>query len=240
MVTTGWNRNGYQTDSDMLDLSVRGNSKCYNWADFPKNVEAAVGGLIGDTILICGGGTQDDSYDECYNLNQQTATFVTNMTAKRKCAASIVVNQKTLWVTGGWSSDLDVPLASTEYITIKGSTPGPELPVAISAHALVAISNDLSMLIGGEIHEETIASTYYYDHKEHIWISGPNMNSARRWHTAGIVTDEGTKEKLIVASGGDIYGIKLDTTEIFYDNKWNLGNVLSHLNKTQNIKALIH
>ena len=51
------------------------------------------------------------------------------------------------------------------------------------------------------------------------------MNSARRWHAAGIVTDQGTKEKLIVASGGDIYGIKLDTTEIFYGDKWNQGNV---------------
>ena len=209
----------------MLDLSVRGNSKCYKWAEFPKNVEAAVGGLIGDTILICGGGDQDDSSDECYKLDQQTATFVTNMTAKRKYASSIVVNQKILWVTGGWSSDLDSPLASTEYITSKGSTPGPELPLAISAHVMVAINNDFSMLIGGETDKETIASTYFYDHKEHIWISGPNMNSARRWHAAGIVTDQGTREKLIVASGGDIYGIKLDSTEIFYDDKWNQGNV---------------
>ena len=108
----------------MLDLSFRGNSKCYKWAEFPKNVEAAVGALIGDTILICGGGDQDDSSDECYKLNQQTATFVTNMTAKRKYASSIVVNQKILWVTGGWSSDLDSALASTEYITSKGNTPG--------------------------------------------------------------------------------------------------------------------
>ena len=110
-------------------------------------------------------------------------------------------------------------------------TPGPELPLAISAHVMVAINNDFSMLIGGEIEKETIASTYFYDHKEHIWISGPNMNSARRWHAAGLVTDQGTREKLIVASGGDIYGIKLDTTEIFYDDKWNQGNHTTSLHQ---------
>ena len=83
---------------------------CNNWPDFPISAEGASGGLIGDTVIICGGW--DDSYvdgygyvDECYSLTSEKAMLVTHMSVGRGYAASIVINDNTLWVTGGYDYD---------------------------------------------------------------------------------------------------------------------------------------
>ena len=39
---------------------------CKNWLDFPISVEGAIGGLIGDTVIICGGY---DGYDGSFINN---------------------------------------------------------------------------------------------------------------------------------------------------------------------------
>ena len=207
----------------MIDLTVRGESYCKNWADLPKDLEAAVGGLVEEAILICGGTAHGQSFDECYTLSQERATFVTNMTAKREYAASIVLYQTMMWVSGGWSSDTGSLLSSSEFITIEGTKLGPSMPMATSSHVKVAISNTLTMLIGGETKDGPVESTFYYDHRGQIWTDGPNLIQARRWHAAGVVTDEVTKEKLVIVSGGDFYGTKLDTSEILLNNIWNSG-----------------
>ena len=75
---------------------------CNNWPDFPIGVDGATGGLIGDTVIICGGF--DTWYvDECYSLTSEKATLVTHMSVGRQFAASIVLNDNTLWVTGGYN-----------------------------------------------------------------------------------------------------------------------------------------
>ena len=61
---------------------------CNNWPDFPIGVSGATGGLIGDTVIICGG----KGSDECYSLTSEKSTLVTHMTVGRKDAASIVIN----------------------------------------------------------------------------------------------------------------------------------------------------
>ena len=73
---------------------------CKNWPDFPIGVRGATGGLIGDTVIICG-GSDGSSVDECYSLTSKKATLVTHMSVGRRYAASIVLHDNTLWVTGG-------------------------------------------------------------------------------------------------------------------------------------------
>ena len=126
---------------------------CHNWPDFPMNLKGATGGLIGDTIIICGGLISGwDKVDECYSLTSEKATLVTHMSVVRSTAASIVFNDNALWVTGGRS---DVELhASTEYVTMTQTMPGPDLPIALEAHAMVAINSTCSMVIGGHSNEE--------------------------------------------------------------------------------------
>ena len=220
LITTGWNQNGYPRDSKILDLSIKGGSNCNDWAEFPKDVVGATGGVIQDVVVICGGGDASSEFNKCYSLNGQAATPITHMSAKRQYAASLVIDKTKLWITGG------LYLASSEYITLKGIEPGPELPTSIDSHALVAIDNTLSMLIGGsKVVNKGTNTTHYFDHQSHNWIQGPDLMQARWGHAAGIVTDQVTNEELVIVTGGNRNGIFLDSTEMLFNNQWNWGKM---------------
>ena len=210
---------------------------CNNWPDFPIDVDTATGGLIGDTVIICG-GAGDDYVDECYSLTSEKATLVTHMSVQRGWSASIVINDNTLWVTGGYGGGYlsggtyynGGYLASTEYVTVTGSMPGPDLPFAFGFHAMVAINSTCSMVIGGYSHG-IFASTFFYDHNEDEWINGPSLMQERKAHAAGIVTDEVTDEDFVVVTGGNgyldllTYGGYDKNPEILQDGEWVQGKI---------------
>ena len=190
---------------------------CNNWPDFPKSVYGATGGLIGNTVMICGGFY----VDECYSLTSEKATLVTHMSVWRTGAASIVRNDNTLWVTAGYSGGY---LKSTEYVTVTGTTPGPDLPIWIYEHAIVAINSTCSMFIGG-FYAGYSATTFFYDHNEGEWITGPSLMQARYSHAAGIVTDEVTDEHSVAVTGGYGDSSHLDSSEILQDGNWVQGKI---------------
>ena len=200
-------------------MTVKGGNKCNNWPDCPISVDGATGGFIGDTVIICGGW----NIDECYSLTSGKATLVTHMSVGRWYAASIFINDNTLWVTGGWNGYAGGYLASTEYVTVTGTMIGPVLPMAIQYHAMVAINSTCSMVIGGYSNGYS-ALTIFYDHNEGEWINGPSLMQARYSHAAGIVTDEMTDEHFISVTGGNYWG-DLESTEILQDGNWVQGNI---------------
>ena len=192
---------------------------CNNWPDFPISVAGATGGLIGDTVIICGG----NKIDECYSLTSEKATLVTHMSVWRYSAASIVINDNTLWVTGGNSNN--GLLASTEYVKMTGTMPGPDLPMVLWFHAMVAINSTCSMVIGGLSNVSSVTSTFFYDRIEGEWITGPSLMEGRRYHAAGIVTDEGTGEHFVAVTGS--WGFGSDSTEVLQDGEWVQGKISS-------------
>ena len=222
MVTTGFNQDGKPTTSEIVDLTVKGGNLCNNWPDFPIGVSGATGGLIGDTVIICG-GWGSSSIAECYSLTSEKATIVTHMSVGRGEAASIVLDDNTLWVTGGLNSG--GYLATTEYVTVTGTMLGPDLPMALQGHAMVAINRTCSMVIGGYSNGYS-ASTFFYDRNEGEWINGPSLMQARGYHAAGIVTDEVTGELFVAVTGGKNSGyVYLDSTEILQDGEWVQGKI---------------
>ena len=192
---------------------------CNNWPNSPIGVWEAIGGLIADTAIICGG-----SYiDECYSLTSEKAKLVTHMSVGRYDAASIVHNDNSLWVTGGYNSG--AYHASTEYVTMTGTMPGPDLPMALDGHAMVAISRVCSMVIGGYTNDLS-AYTFFYDHNEGEWINGPSLMQAKYLHAAGIITDEVTDENFVAVTGGfGDFGF-LESTEILQDGEWVEGKII--------------
>ena len=208
-------------------MTVKGGNKCNNWPDFPTGVVGATGGVIGDTVIICGGwgGSYIYYYDECYSLTSEKATLVTYMSVGRWYAASIVINDDTLWVTGGYAGGYDDGgiLASSEYVRMSGTMSGSDLPIALARHVMVAINNTCTMVIGG-YSESYTASTFYYDHNEGEWTTGPSLMEARDGHAAGIVTDEVTDENFVAVTGG-YNSIGLDSTEILQDGNWVQGKI---------------
>ena len=219
----GRNSDGWQTTSEIVDLTVKGGNMCNNWPNFPISVFGATGGLIGDTVIICGGEDSDSNYvDECHSLTSEKTTPVTHLSVNRTGAASIVINDNTLWVTGGYGYGGD--LASTEYVTVTGTMPGPDLPIALEDHAMVAINRTCSMVIGGHSNYNS-ASTFFYDRIEGEWINGPSLMQAIAAHAAGIVTDEVTGEHFVVVTGGIHSSFYLESTEILQDGVWVQGKI---------------
>ena len=205
---------------------------CKNWPSFPIGVTGATGGVIGKTVVICGGHKADWSVsDECYSLTFNKRTFVTNMSVRRRYAASIVLNNNTLWVTGGSTGGstggpLSVGyLASTEKVRLEGTVPGPDLPMAIYLHTIVAINSTVSMLIGGYDGSNSTLSTFYHNHVEGEWINGPNLMQIRSEHAAGIVTDEMTEENFVALTGGSHGSGYSNSTEILQDGTWVQGKI---------------
>ena len=79
--------------------------------------------------------------------------------------------------------------------------------------------------------------TYYYNHINETWSSGPELNQPRNSHAAGIVTDSSTMEKLVLVTGGiyscrdnaETYGIKevtLNSTEILLGHTRLIGKTI--------------
>ena len=205
---------------------------CNNWGNFPISVDGAIGGLVGDTVIICG-GKADNGYfvNECYSLTSEKATHVTHMSVGRRSAASIVINDNTLWVTGGYKYDGEyLAFASTEYVTVMGTMSGPDLPMALDSHAMVAINSTCSMVIGGFSNNNNSALTFFYDRIEGEWVNGPSLIKARKNHAAGIITDEVTGEDFVAVTGGNHYihqvtSDYLDSTEILQDGEWVQGKI---------------
>ena len=195
--------------------------------------------------MICGGFNNDifDIYlyslaNECYSFTAKKATLITYMSVERMDAASIVLNDNTLWVTGGESKD-GYPIASTEHVKMSGSMPGPDMPMPLDSHAMAAINSTVSMIIGGFDGSglDGTSSTFYYNHIEGEWSDGPSLMQSRYHHAAGIVTDELTNENFVSVTGGYLFAMSqtgiysskviLDSSEILQDGKWIEGKVKS-------------
>ena len=70
----------------------------------------------------------------------------------------------------------------------------------------------------------TSAKTFFYDHNEGEWITGPSLIESRSHHGAGIVTDVVTDEQLVVVTGGWSCDV-LASTEILQDGEWVQGKI---------------
>ena len=72
---------------------------------------------------------------DLYSLSDEKPTVVTNMIYRRRRAASLVLNDETLWITGGMFDDEtynDALLSSSEFIKIGESIQGPFLPTSMA------------------------------------------------------------------------------------------------------------
>merc|ERR1712020_636738 len=115
-----------------------------------------------------------------------------------------VLNKNILWVLGGWDGLYGSYLSSTEYIQIGiGSSTGPELPLGVWMHAMVALNPSTMMLIGGDCGSSCyLSKTFYFQESNQDWIPGPEMDQARYLHAAGLGIDTATSEQYIAVTGG--------------------------------------
>ena len=232
LVATGWPEEDCMANSEVMDL-VDKSLSCQNLAPFAKKTRGAIGALVNGIPLICGGYSSFGYSDECYKITKSMTSLVTKMNSKRYGADSVVVDNNLLWVLGG-RKDTSTYLSSTEYISISeyvqiqiGAGAGPDLPLAVYEHAIVAWNSSYFMLIGGHDGDGYLAKTFNYHEGKQEWISGPELNQARSSHGVGLGMDTATSEHYIAVSGGryDDYG-SLDSVELLYkgETEWQAGN----------------
>ena len=102
--------------SEILDLSDKNKFQCADWLDYPIDLYGATGGLVDQVPVICGGWSHVD-FDDCYKITAKQANFVFKMSTARYEAASVMINNTLLWITGGRDDYLHF-LSSSEFIHI--------------------------------------------------------------------------------------------------------------------------
>jgi len=225
----GEGRNGKKTEIiDLIDPRL----KCDLLTD-TRLQWASVGGLVTNLPLICGGETDDGfgnkiASNECYPKTSLGRVF--DMNENRRYAASVVLNNDTLWVTGGNNGNKD--LSSTEFISFgQPSSRGPELPFSVNSHCMVQYDSSKVYLIGGyqsdRDNSETSKKTWIIDPTNGFVINrGPDLNEERFYHSCGKFNYNG-RDILIVAGGVNEKGF-LDSVEILDplshgENVWKYG-----------------
>ena len=219
-MTSGYVNSGPISNTEILKIG--NNAEPPQYPDHPRRIFGATGGFLNNDFLTCGGmDSVAEITDKCYMLGSE-GPFAT-MRTKRWMAASIVLEDEKLWISGGISSS-NSRLSSTEYIFSDGrNEEGPPMPIALYGHAMVKINETTSFLVGGYSGGNS-KRTWYYNGN---WIEGPNLHKGRYGHSVGIVRDPVTDQVYVVAVGG-YAGSYLNDVEILdvQENKWEPGNLL--------------
>ena len=207
-------------------MSASKHAQCPRWADFPYDTQGTIGAFLGTNIIVCGGIPHNVHADKCHIITQKSTKVLLKMKSKRYEAASLVIREKYLWVSGG--NDGTVTLSSTEFIEIE-SAEGPELPSPLEGHKMVEVTEDLTLVVGGSNKQIPKSSTLYFHHdKTHHekgqWSDGPTMLFKRRDHAVGVITDETTLKKLIAVTGGSKLAPR--STEFCFDKVWFEGKMV--------------
>ena len=206
LVSTG-NGKDYvqQNNTEILNLDSE-EAQVPTYHNHSQCMEGATGGFVANKFITCGGASDGDVLNQCYEVGKTGTSNHGLMKQKRHEAASIVMKDR-LWILGGKDVDFNV-FKSTEYISHDGSQEdGPDLPIALHAHAAIKINETNFMLVGGyDEHYNSRDNTWVYSNGN--WTDGPALKKARNYHSVGKIRDSVTHKDYIVVTGG--------TENIFY------------------------
>ena len=98
MVVTGCTRgNACRTNyAQVVDLSLT--NVCETFPAYPISMEGAAGGLINNSLTICGGRDFDTCYK--YDIAANEWSFLCNMQSRRYRHAAATLPDGSLWITG--------------------------------------------------------------------------------------------------------------------------------------------
>ena len=185
-------------------------------APLGRATAGATGGLLDGLPVICGGNNDK----QIHSIAKDQSKFLGQLSVTRREAASVVLSNSTLWVTGGYDQS-GYPMKTTELVTKDGQTSqGPDLPLALNSHAIVPLNSGAFILIGGLGGDSS--ATHFYEEKKG-WRPGPNLKNGRYYHTAGVLTDRVSTKQYIVAVGGHGAYSSLEYLEYPGSNDWMKG-----------------
>ncbi len=188
--------------------------------DFPASVWKGSGGLFNQSILlVCGGFEKlsDQVYsttDNCYTPGQSDP--VVEMKMRRQYSGSLMLDDNTLWITGGlmWISDHNIQVLDTsERISLLSPTEGisswgPDLPHTLLHHCLIKF-HEIFLIIAGtktyNVQPEKLDTVWARSIDDQSsdggWISWPILKHKRASPSCGVIRDDQGK-KIAIVSGG--------------------------------------
>ena len=225
MISTGYDSNNSTTKTEVIDLE-NNNVECKDLDNFPLEIRHAVSANLASMPIICGGWLRNapiDSSDKCFRYMEGEWQHFATMIDRRYGAAGIVYDNA-LHIFGGYDSKESTRLQSSEIINEDGnSVEGPQLPELFHLHAIASINSTVSIITGGFQGSNYISDqTWYFNHATQEFQLGPNLLEGRNSHSSGTITDQNTKEKLVIVAGGgsDVY---MNSTEILLNGEWVTG-----------------
>ena len=142
-----------QKKTEVIDLADSSNMTCTSafW-DLESERNGAIGGLINGTPILCGGedsSSYGNRYGSCIVFGL-TKTFI-ELKERRSYAASVMLNETTLWIMGGRSDSINEISSTTELITLDSATSvsGPALPKEMYRSCAVKYNQSHIYLTGG-------------------------------------------------------------------------------------------
>ena len=200
--------------TEVVDLK---SGKIFSMAPLGRRTVGATGGLLDGLPVICGGDN-----DMIHSIAKDQSKFLGQLSVERRGAASVVLSNNTLWVTGGQDRESWNSLKTTEYVTKDGQTSqGPDLPLPLQGHSIVPLNSGAFILIGG-FSNGYYSRTDFYEEKKG-WRRGPDLKKGRFGHTAGVLTDRVSTKTYIVAVGGWHAESSLEYLEYPGSNDWMKG-----------------
>ena len=104
MVTTGYYNGEYITSSEVIDL-LNPNVTCQDWPDYPISVKLAVGVFLDESVLACGGLSNDGVTDRCFKLDQSKVSEIPGLKVGSYDSAGGIINHKMI-ITGGYGKHI--------------------------------------------------------------------------------------------------------------------------------------
>ena len=195
LVTTGIDGN-YVTKSEVLDL-LDPKVRCDPWVDYPMGVFGAVGTLIQNKMIICGGSSSEiDAITNCYVLEPYRVTEINGLQIGSFSSGYSSFNDS-LFVAGGYRNSR---LTRTEYITEMDRKNGPEIPIEAEGQCIIQINENEILLTGGLTNNGTINKTWFYNHQTEKWTNGPDTIESKSFHACGKFKIDGIM--VLVLAGG--------------------------------------
>ena len=226
LITTGYPSYSSKK-TEVIDLE-NSNIKCKDLNEFPMEIFLGVGAKLASMPIICGGlfydaFTIEHSSDQCLIYTESGWQHFVTMIDRRIDAAGIIYDNA-FHIFGGYDQDENTILQSSEIINEDGSsTEGPQLPIPIFFHAIASINSTVSIITGGETNTNSYTNqTWYFNHAKQEFTPGPDLLVGRYVHASATITDQETKDRIVVVAGG-YNGSFLDSTEIFLNGEWVAG-----------------
>ena len=150
------------------------------------------------------------------------------MIEKRRGAASVALDQRTLWIVGGENENDS--LKSSEFIKLGQlfqlklifSAKGPDLPFRIRNHSMIQFDEKSIYIIGGWQNGSLSKKTWIVKPNSGFEIKeGPSLNMARSSHCCAKMTVNG--RTILVVAGGHGGEDSVEILNPLENNGWTPG-----------------